>query len=178
PMPPPLKVGRSLSAYVFRKGEPMLLTDADAKKIIESGEVESVGTDSPIWLGVPLKTPSGPIGVLVVQDYENSDTYTERDVDLLAAVADHIAVAIERKRKDDELKLSQERFELVTRATSDAIWDWNLFSDEIWWNDGISKLFGYTPDEMGNDIEIWRSRIHPDDRDRVVRTISNHIDTG
>jgi diguanylate cyclase (GGDEF)-like protein/PAS domain S-box-containing protein len=178
PMPGPLKVGRSLSAYVFRKGEPMLLTDADAKKIIETGEVESVGTDSPIWLGVPLKTPNGPIGVLVVQDYENSDTYSERDVELLSAVADQIAVAIERKRSEDALKLSQERFELVTRATSDAIWDWNLYSDETWWNEGVSKLFGYTAEEMGTDIKFWRERLHPDDKERVIRDISQHIDTG
>lgn len=178
PMPPPLKVGRSLSAYVFRKGEPMLLTDADAKKIIESGEVESVGTDSPIWLGVPLKTPNGPIGVLVVQDYENSDTYSQRDIDLLSAVADQIAVAIERKRNEDALKLSQERFELVTRATSDAVWDWNLYSDEIWWNEGVTKLFGYSSEEMGTEKEAWRLRLHPDDRERVLRDLSNHIDSG
>jgi len=178
PMPGPLKVGRSLSAYVFRKGEAMLLTDADAKKIIESGEVESVGTDSPIWLGVPLKTPNGPIGVLVVQDYENSDTYSERDVQLLSAVADQIAVAIERKRNEDELRLSQERFELVTRATSDAVWDWDLYSDEIWWNEGVCKLFGYTADEMGADKTRWRERLHPDDRERVIRDITQHIDTG
>lgn len=178
PMPAPLKVGRSLSAYVFRKGEAMLLTDADARKIIESGEVESVGTDSPIWLGVPLKTPNGPIGVLVVQDYENSDTYSVRDVELLTSVADQIAVAIERKKNEDALKLSQERFELVTRATSDAIWDWNLYSDEIWWNDGIQKLFGYTPEEMGGDIKYWKALLHPDDAERVIRDIQLHIDTG
>jgi diguanylate cyclase (GGDEF)-like protein/PAS domain S-box-containing protein len=178
PMPAPSKVGRSLSAYVFRTGKAMLLTDSDAKKIIESGEVESVGTDSPIWLGVPLKTPSGPIGVLVVQDYENSDTYSEHDLELLTAVADQIAVAIERKRNEDALRLSQERFELVTQATSDAIWDWDLYSDEIWWNEGVRKLFGYTAEEMGFDKTLWKQRLHPDDAERVIRDIHQHIDTG
>ena len=178
PMPPPFKLGRSLSAHVFRKGEPMLLTDSEVQKIVATGEVENVGTDSPIWLGVPLKTPAGTIGVLVVQDYERCDTYTERDLDLLASVADQIAIAIERKRGEDALKLSQERFQLVTQATSDAVWDWNLFSDEIWWNDGIYKLFGYTPEEMGGEIMGWQERIHPEDRERVVRDIHQHIDAG
>lgn len=76
------------------------------------------------------------------------------------------------------MKLSQERFELVTRATSDAIWDWNLYSDEIWWNDGIQKLFGYTPEEMGGDIKYWKALLHPDDAERVIRDIQLHIDTG
>ncbi|MEP6789159.1 MAG: PAS domain S-box protein, partial [Acidobacteriota bacterium] len=178
PMPAPLKVGRSLSAYVFRKGESMLFTDADAKKLIAQGEVESVGTDSPIWLGVPLKTPDGSIGVLVVQDYENSDTYSQQDVELLTSVADQIAMAIERKRAEEALRLSQERFQLITRATSDAIWDWNLWTDELWWNEGFNKLFGYAGDEVGSDLSSWSERIHPDDAERVTRDIHRHIESG
>lgn len=178
PMPPPLKVGRSLSAYVFRQGRSMLFTSEDARRLIESGEVESVGTDSPIWLGVPLKTPNGPIGVLVVQDYEHSDTYTQRDVELLTSVADQIAIAIERKRNEEALRLSQERFELVTRATSDAIWDWNLETNELWWNEGFQKLFGYRAEEVGSDIASWEARLHPEDAERVIRDINNHITSG
>lgn len=178
PMPGPLKVGRSLSAYVFRQGRSMLFTDADAKKLIEAGEVESVGTDSPIWLGVPLKTPDGIIGVLVVQDYENSDTYSYRDVELLTSVAEQIALAIERKKREEALKVSQERFELVARATSDAVWDWDLTTNDIWWNQGFQKLFGYKPEEVGIGLDSWVSRIHPEDADRVVQDIHRHIDDG
>jgi len=178
PMPPPLKVGRSLSAYVFRQGRSMLFTSEDARRLIESGEVESVGTDSPIWLGVPLKTPNGPIGVLVVQDYEHSDTYTQRDVELLTSVADQIAIAIERKRNEEALRTSQERFELVTRATSDAIWDWNLETNELWWNEGFQKLFGYKAEDVGNDIASWEARLHPEDAERVIRDIDKHIKSG
>ncbi len=177
-MPAPLKVGRSLSAYVFRHGESMLFTHEDAQKLIDAGEVESVGTDSPIWLGVPLKTPDGAIGVLVVQDYENADTYSQQDVELLTAVADQIAMAIERKRAEEALRRSQERFELVTRATSDAIWDWNLSTDELWWNEGFKKLFGYSGEEIGSDLSSWTDRLHPDDADRVIHDVHRHIDSG
>ncbi|MGH9945575.1 MAG: EAL domain-containing protein [Pyrinomonadaceae bacterium] len=178
PMPPPVKVGRSLSAYVFRQGRSMLFTSADVKKLIDRREVESVGTDSPIWLGVPLKTPTCAIGVLVVQDYENSNTYSIRDVELLTSVADQIALAIERKRAEDELRLSKERFELVARATSDAVWDWDLSTDEIWWNEGFQKMFGYKLEEIGEGLDAWEKRLHPDDADRVVNDIKRHIDSG
>lgn len=177
-MPGPLKLGRSLCAYVFREGRSMLLTDAAVNKLIAAGEVESVGTDSPIWLGVPLKTPDGVIGVLVVQDYENSDTYTYRDVELLSSVADQIALAIQRKRAEEKLQLSQERFELVTRATSDAVWDWNLETDELWWNEGFQKLFGYDPEEVGTDISSWTERVHEADAERIVQDIHRHIESG
>lgn len=178
PMPAPLKVGRSMSAYVFRKGESMLFNHEDSLRLIAEGEVESVGTDSPIWLGVPLKTPDGSIGVLVVQDYENSDTYSQQDVELLTSVADQIAMAIERKRSEEALRLSQERFELVTRATSDAIWDWNLSTDELWWNEGFQNLFGYSGDEIGVDLTSWTERLHPDDVERVTHDIHRHIESG
>lgn len=177
-MPAPLKVGQSLSAYVFRRGKSMLFTHQDAQALIDAGEVESVGTDSPIWLGVPLKTPDGAIGVLVVQDYENADTYSQQDVELLTAVADQIAMAIERKRSEEALRRSQERFELVTRATSDAIWDWNLSNDELWWNEGFQKLFGYSGDEIASDLSSWSDRLHPDDADRVIHDIHRHIESG
>jgi len=178
PMPAPLKVGRSLSAYVFRKGRSMLFTHDDTQRLIDLGEVESVGTDSPIWLGVPLKTPEGTIGVLVVQDYENSDTYGQQDVDLLTSVADQIAMAIERKRAEEALRRSQERFELVTRATSDAIWDWNLETDELWWNEGLQKLFGYSGDMLSSKLTSWSERLHPEDAERVIADIRRHIDSG
>ena len=178
PPPPPLKVGRGLTAYVFRQGKPMMFTSADVQELIAKGEVESVGTDSPIWLGVPLKTPAGQIGVLVVQDYENADTYTERDLELLSSVADQIALAIERKRSEEALRISQERFQLITRATSDAVWDWNLLTDEIWWNDGFRKLFGYRKEEIGTDITSWTGRVHPDDAERVIHDIHRHVQSG
>ena len=146
--------------------------------MIAGGDVESVGTDSPIWLGVPLKTPQGPIGVLVVQDYEDKNKYSEADVEFLTSVADQIALAIERKQGEDALRRSQERFELVTRATSDAIWDWNLESNDIWWNEGFQKLFGYSVEDIGSSIESWKRRIHPDDLDRVDTDLSRHINSG
>jgi diguanylate cyclase (GGDEF)-like protein/PAS domain S-box-containing protein len=177
-VPAPFRVGRSLTSYVFRKARPMLLTAADVRELCARGEIELAGTEAPIWLGVPLTTPSGVIGVFVVQDYENSDTYTERDLDLLTSVADQIALAIERKRSEEALRLSKERFELVTRATSDAIWDWDLATNNVWWNEGFQKLFGYSADEIGTDLTSWTDRIHPDDAERVVHDIHRLIESG
>jgi PAS domain S-box len=178
PPPPPIKVDKGLTAYVFRKGHAMLMTSEVVNRLIEQGEVESVGTDSPIWLGVPLRTPTGIIGVLVVQHYEDKNAYCLQDVEFLTSVGDQIALAIERKRADEALRKSDERFQLVTRATNDAIWDWNLRTDELWWNAGFQKLFGYDPDEIGGDITSWTKRIHPEDFERVNDGIYQLIESG
>ena len=173
-MPPPSRVGRSFSAYVFKTGEPLLCNHSLAQEMLDRGDVEAVGTDSLIWLGVPLKTPQGPIGVLVVQDYEDENKYSEADVEFLTSVADQIALAIERKQAEVALRQSQERFELVTRATSDAIWDWNLETNYIWWNEGFQKLFGYSGRRCRQRHRLVEAA-HPSrrfrpGRDRIVAT--------
>ncbi|MEO5930249.1 MAG: PAS domain S-box protein [Candidatus Kapaibacterium sp.] len=65
------------------------------------------------------------------------------------------------------LRKSEERFQLATRATNDAIWDWDLQENTLWWNASVQKLFGYQPDEIVPDLKWWRTRLHPEDRKRV-----------
>ncbi|MBI3189466.1 MAG: PAS domain S-box protein, partial [Ignavibacteriales bacterium] len=104
---PPQSLEKSCTAYVFRLGKTKLITQKDFEELETLGEVESVGTSSPEWLGVPLRTPSKIIGVLVLQQYENKPTYTQRDVDFLTSVGNQVAHAIERKQAE-EIKNSLE----------------------------------------------------------------------
>lgn len=102
--PPPTDLGRSCSAYVFRTGEPLLITESVFDDLEARGEVKRVGTPSPSWLGAPLKRGDETIGVLAVQDYETSGRYTQRDRAFLASVAAQVSVALERKRAQDEVR--------------------------------------------------------------------------
>ncbi len=77
----------------------------------------------------------------------------------------------ERKRAERELRDAQERFAIVTRATNDAVWDWNLLTDSHWWNEGFETLFGYARDRVEPGLDSWYLRIHPDDKERVVAGI-------
>lgn len=78
----------------------------------------------------------------------------------------------ERKRAQEALAESVERFQLLARATTDAIWDWDLPGNAIWWNEGFEALFG--PIEAGTfyDIPPWGERIHPEDKDRVLDSLN------
>lgn len=73
---------------------------------------------------------------------------------------------------------ASERFELVARASNDAIWDWNLLNDEIWWNEGFPNLFGYPKSELEPTIESWTNRLHPEDRERTLAGIRKVIESG
>ncbi len=71
---------------------------------------------------------------------------------------------------------SEERFRLLSKATNDAIWDWDLSEGKIWWNEGLETIFGYHKDEIEPTIDFWYSKIHPDDRERVATGIHQAID--
>ncbi len=73
---------------------------------------------------------------------------------------------------------NEERHRLVSLATNDVIWDWDLQTDRVEWNEMVQVHFGCTREELGPTIEDWYSRIHPEDRDRVVAGIHAAIDGG
>ena len=76
-----------------------------------------------------------------------------------------------QREAQQRIEESEERFKLIARATADAIWDWDLLTDEIWWGEGVKKLFGLAPAEMEPDSRSWTTRIHPDDKERVLGSI-------
>ena len=59
------------------------------------------------------------------------------------------------KKTNDEIKESNERYDIVSKATSDTIWDWKIQEDSMTWNKGIEKIFGYNKDHVGNSSEWW-----------------------
>jgi len=71
---------------------------------------------------------------------------------------------------------SEERFHLVSRATADAVWDWNLHTDAMWWNEGMQNLFGVPLDELPPDSTSWTLRLHPDDSQEILHSIHTAID--
>jgi two-component system, sensor histidine kinase and response regulator len=107
---PPQKLGKGLTAFVLRSGRPMLLTPELIHELVSTGEIELVGTLPAAWLGVPLRTSTDIIGVLVVQHYEDRDAYSQQDLALLASVGDQLALAIERIRTEEALRVSERRF--------------------------------------------------------------------
>ncbi len=84
----------------------------------------------------------------------------------------------QRRQTESALRESNERFQLVARATNDAVWDWNLLTDAVWWNESHSILFRYPLDASGSTAATWIERIHPDDRVRIHTEIHAAIDRG
>lgn len=64
---------------------------------------------------------------------------------------------------NEEIRESNERYDIVAKATSDTIWDWKIQEDSFIWNKGIQGVFGYKKEEVGTTSKWWFDRIHPED---------------
>ncbi len=95
---------KSLTAYVMKSGKALLANEALDNQLQKQGEIELVGEPTKIWLGVPLRIDEKVIGVIVLQDYHNEKTYGESEKQILTFVSEQIAFAIDKKKKEQELK--------------------------------------------------------------------------
>ena len=75
----------------------------------------------------------------------------------------NIATFEKIKKSNTEIKESNEKYDIVAKATSDTIWDWKIQDDNFSWNKGIENVFGYKPEEVGNNSTWWFDKIHPED---------------
>jgi len=165
--PAPQKVGRSCTAYVFRTGQAKLIPQTDFDRLAALGEVELVGSPSPGWLGVPLKTPTATIGVLVVQHYQNENAYDRRDLEFLESVGGHIALAIERRRAEEELRKSESMLLLLFERNPLPTWLYEIESLKfLRANQAALELYGYSRGEFENMTIL---QIHPESQREKVR---------
>lgn len=77
----------------------------------------------------------------------------------------------ERYRTEQALRISNDRFKLVSEAVSDAIWDWDITKDSTYLGSGFQRLFGYSLDQNEINGENWRQHIHPEDNSFVMESI-------
>ena len=105
----PQKPGKGLTEYVMNTGKSLLCTLEKSDELERAGEVELVGTMSPVWLGVPLIIDGTVIGAMAVQDYHDANAYGVREQRILEFVSSQVAMVINRKRAEDSLRENELR---------------------------------------------------------------------
>jgi PAS domain S-box-containing protein len=103
---------------------------------------------------------------LGAQDYLIKGDFDEK---LLAKT---IRYSIERKKNMEALQESIERYNLVSKATNDMVWDWNIITGEVYRNvESWNRLFNSTLKELPTKTPFFDNRIHPDDLGPVIKKI-------
>ena len=126
---------------------------------------------------VAVRAENKVLGFLSVHKYV-PEAYGQQDLDTLEALADHCGGALERLGAEEARRQSEERFQLLARATHDVVWDWNLETNRIWWSEAFRPLYGYQSEDLEAGAESWANRIHPEDKERLLNGVQSVIRSG
>ncbi len=102
---------KTLSGYVIRHGKPVRLKEEEMLALEQQGEFDKVGTQSKIWLGVPLEVDNETIGIISIQDYNDEEAFTNNDLKILRIISNQIALAIKHKQAQELLRMAKEKAE-------------------------------------------------------------------
>lgn len=98
---------RTLSSLVLNKKKSMLIRKNDIQNLINRKEIDVVGTPSEVWIGIPLMVEGEVVGIMVVQNYENENAFTEEHLELLEMISPQISLSIRRKQSEQLLRQSE-----------------------------------------------------------------------
>jgi len=79
-----------------------------------------------------------------------------------------------RKQAEEELKKAEERLQLIVKGSNDGLWDWNAETNKCFFSARWKEMLGYTEDEISSNANEWETRIHPDDLERVLKSVQEH----
>ncbi len=81
----------------------------------------------------------------------------------------------ERKRSEEALRNSEERFELAVAGSNDGLWDWDLLTSEVYYSPRFKELLGFGEDEFEHVFASFQTRLHPDDQERTMEEVRRHL---
>jgi two-component system, cell cycle sensor histidine kinase and response regulator CckA len=171
--PEPRTLGRGLTEYVLRSGEPLLAVPQIFDQLVDRGEVSPIGAPSVDWLGVPLKLGNTCIGVVVVQSYTDNVRFGEKDKEILTFVSQQLASAIEHKRSEDALRRSEGRYRSLVQSAAYGIYRSNLDGKFVDVNPSLVALLGYnSADEVLGLDPRHDVFLSPEEQSRLIRECS------
>lgn len=158
---------RGITGYVYRTGKPLFANNEVQQDLVNKGEIEIIGHPAPIWIGVPLKTKKGVIGVMAVQNYEDRDALHKEDLKLLIHISTQLANAIERKELSNRLKENEEKYRKAFETSPDAICIVDKQKGNFMeFNDGFLKITGFKREEVLHEgLTVEKVLVHPETLD-------------
>ncbi len=122
------------------------------------------------FLTVPALVGTEVVGQIALA---NSATgYTDRQFEAIRRIATLYALAIRRRRSQQALRNSEERYALAQRAANIGSWDWSIATGELLWSDQIEPMFGFAEGQFARTYEAFLACVHPEDRQLVIESVA------
>ncbi|MFL9839781.1 PAS domain-containing protein [Sphingomonas sp. ST-64] len=189
----------SICAHAILQNDFLVVPDTREDRRFDGNPLVSADDGLRFYAGAILRSAAGlPIGTVCVLDRApRPEGITAHQRLVLEVLARQVMTQLELRKalvhqgaRSDELREQvqqrtaaelalrgvEERYRLASRATNDAIWDWDFATDHVTWNEALEIVHGHAPDAVEPTGAWWIEHIHPEDRERVDRSIHAAID--
>ena len=167
--------GGGVWTEAVRSGKPLVINDYDAPRELKRGLPEGHVPLARL-LVVPCMREGRIYALAAVANKEAC--YTEEDVRQVEAFVASVMLLVDRRRVVEELRKNEERMALAFGAVSDAVWDLRRDAGQAYLSPGGYAMLGYEPHEFAYALENWLGLTHPEDAERVRKTLDHHWETG
>lgn len=130
------------------------------------------------YLFVPTVCQGKVVGFIGFDRVSQESDWPSDVIALLRIVGEIFVNALERKRIEQEVKLSEERYALAMEGSHDGLWDWDFQKQKIFYSARWKTMLGFGPEEIGESAQEWFDRVHPQDREKLQMKITAHTHGG
>ncbi|MBX3348915.1 MAG: PAS domain-containing protein [Nitrospira sp.] len=127
------------------------------------------------WSLPILSAADGLLGTLAVH-HDKPRAPQPTDLKILERVSRIAAIAIEHAHMMEAVREGQERFQAAVQGANEGIWDWNLVTNDAYFSPRWKAMLGYEDHEISHAYQEWESRLHREDRERVLSHLSDYLE--
>lgn len=142
---------------------------ADLVEVLEPQGIKSL-------LVLPLAVQDRFFGFIGFDECAVIRVWEQGEIDLLTTVANIISVTFERMEFQRLLAESEARLKMAIENTEAGLWDWNISTGAVYFNDSWCRMLGYDRAEVEPSVKAWEKLVHPDDMPGVEKTLADHLE--
>lgn len=143
-------------------------TNANFKETMEMQGIKS-------YLFTPIFSNDRFWGWIGFDDCETERVWQEEEVNALHTVARNIGIRLNQDKVLSKLETTLDELNFYMRSSSQAKWEWNLKTNQITYSYNWTEILGYPIEELGSSLEVWRTKVHPDDYEAIEQQLFNYI---
>jgi len=141
---------------------------AGARNILQEQKIESL-------IVTPMISDNELVGFIGFDWVEEQEPWSDEFIDILRMRSELITPARDREQREKELRELTNRLNLAVEGANLGVWDWNIQTDAVTFNEQWAEMLGLSLDEIEPTLNMWEQRVHPDDRERVNTALDDHL---
>ena len=168
----------------LKQGKYSVCNDIENDERMAPWKKEALNRGYHSFMTLPIKNSGKVVGMFsfytAVKDF-----FDASEIALLEEATNDVSFALEifekerlRNKAEEAIEKAVERYDILARATSDTIWDWDIVHNTMLYNDGITQMFGYHSSEVENVVDWWNEKLHVDDFKKVTELIEEVFEKG